>query len=145
MAVFGPKNESYIYGEVPIGIYMSIVTLEDLAIAISNRVKIDVKSAMGDANFVMDLFGFEDRIIDNVLEPEDRQLFYILEEEGMLITEREETTIYDGRTWRTHYWFINKETILSYKEGKEKNKKEEGDEDATGVYGEIPDEMWFSR
>ena len=32
----------------------------------------------------MDIFGFNDRIIDNVLEPEDRQLFYILEEEGLL-------------------------------------------------------------
>ncbi len=124
---------------------MSIVTLEDLAVAISKRVKIDVESAMGDANFVMDLFGFEDRIIDNVLEPEDRQLFYILEEEGMLITEREETTIYDGRTWRTHYWFINKETILSYKEGKERKKRSKEDEDITEVYEEIPDEMWFSR
>jgi len=125
--------------------YMSIVTLEDLAVAISKRVKIDVESAMGDANFVMDLFGFEDRIIDNVLEPEDRQLFYILEEEGMLITEREETTIYDGRTWRTHYWFINKETILSYKEEKEKIKGSEEEKDITGVYEEIPDEMWFLR
>ena len=124
---------------------MSIVTLEDLAVAISKRVKIDVESAMGDANFVMDLFGFEDRIIDNVLEPEDRQLFYILEEEGMLITEREETTIYDGRTWRTHYWFINKETILSYKEGKERKERSKEDEDITEVYEEIPDEMWFSR
>jgi len=119
--------------------------LEDLAVAISKRVKIDVESAMGDANFVMDLFGFEDRIIDNVLEPEDRQLFYILEEEGMLITEREETTIYDGRTWRTHYWFINKETILSYKEGKERKKRSGEDEDIAEVYEEIPDEMWFSR
>ncbi|KAA0004327.1 MAG: hypothetical protein DRN33_03270 [Thermoplasmata archaeon] len=125
---------------------MSVVTLEDLAMAISNRVKIDVESAMGDANFVMDLFGFEDRIIDNVLEPEDRQLFYILEEEGMLITEREETTIYDGRTWRTHYWFINKEMILSYKEEKEKSeKKSKEEEDISEIYEEIPDEMWFSR
>jgi len=101
-----------------------IVTLEDLATAIASRVDIDIESAMKDANFVMDLFGFEDRIIDNILEPEDRQLFYILEEEGMLITEREETTIYDGRSWRTHYWFLNKETILKYKE-EGKRKREE--------------------
>ena len=140
------ENESYIYPRRPIVIYMSVVTLEDLAMAISNRVKIDVESAMGDANFVMDLFGFEDRIIDNVLEREDRQLFYILEEEGMLITEREETTIYDGRTWRTHYWFINKEMILSYKEEKEKSeKKSKEEEDISEIYEEIPDEMWFSR
>ncbi|MGC9554449.1 MAG: DUF6015 family protein, partial [Thermoplasmatota archaeon] len=122
---------------------MSVVTLEDLAQAIANRVKIDMEAAMGDANFVMDLFGYEDRIIDNVLEPEDRQLFYILEEEGMLITEREETTIYDGRTWRTHYWFINKETILSYKQGKEGAvAKSPEQQEIEEVYEDIPDEMW---
>ena len=121
---------------------MTVVTLEDLATAIAKRVKIDVEAAMGDANFVMDLFGYEDRIIDNVLEPEDRQLFYILEEEGMLTTEREETTIYDGRTWRTHYWFLNKETILGYKQGQEARSKAEEDQDIEGVYEDIPDEMW---
>ena len=124
-----------------------IVTLEDLAIAIAARVDIDMESALKDANFVMDLFGFEDRIIDNILEPEDRQLFYILEEEGMLLTEREETTIYDGRSWRTHYWFLNKETILKYKEeGKKKRKISEKSDDNTGeIYDEIPDELWFGH
>lgn len=121
---------------------MTVVTLEDLATAIANRVKIDVEAAMGDANFVMDLFGYEDRIIDNVLEPEDRQLFYILEEEGMLTTEREETTIYDGRTWRTHYWFLNKETILGYKEGREGGSEAEEEQEIEEVYKDIPDEMW---
>ncbi|OYT61102.1 hypothetical protein B6U81_03805 [Thermoplasmatales archaeon ex4484_30] len=124
---------------------MGIVTLEDLAMAIASRVGIDFESALRDANFVMDLFGFEDRIIDNVLEPEDRQLFYILEEEGMLTTEREETTIYDGRTWRTHYWFINKETILRYKEMRRGKKEERKEEDVTDIYKEIPDEVWFGR
>ncbi len=126
--------------------YIMIVTLEDLAAAIATRVNIDIESAMKDANFVMDLFGFEDRIIDNILEPEDRQLFYILEEEGMLITEREETTIYDGRSWRTHYWYLNKDMILRYREGRKEKKKEEREEkDVTSVYEEIPDELWFSR
>ncbi|RLF47089.1 MAG: hypothetical protein DRN29_03475 [Thermoplasmata archaeon] len=124
-----------------------IITLEDLATAIAARVDIDMESALKDANFVMDLFGFEDRIIDNILEPEDRQLFYILEEEGMLVTEREETTIYDGRSWRTHYWFLNKEAILKYKEeGKRKEEeRERREEDAADVYKEIPDELWFGH
>lgn len=123
-----------------------IITLEDLAMAIAARVDIDLESALKDANFVMDLFGFEDRIIDNILEPEDRQLFYILEEEGMLLTEREETTIYDGRSWRTHYWFLNKETILKYKEeGRRKREEKKKEEDAAEIYKEIPDELWFSR
>lgn len=123
-----------------------IITLEDLAMAIAARVDIDFESALKDANFVMDLFGFEDRIIDNILEPEDRQLFYILEEEGMLLTEREETTIYDGRSWRTHYWFLNKETILKYKEeGRRKREEKKKEEDAAEIYKEIPDELWFIR
>ncbi|KAA0009385.1 MAG: hypothetical protein FE041_06135 [Thermoplasmata archaeon] len=123
-----------------------MITLEDLAMAIAARVDIDMESALKDANFVMDLFGFEDRIIDNILEPEDRQLFYILEEEGMLLTEREETTIYDGRSWRTHYWFLNKEAILKYKEeGRGKRERRRREEDASDVYKEIPEELWFSR
>lgn len=126
-------------------LYM-IITLEDLAMAIAARVDIDMESALKDANFVMDLFGFEDRIIDNILEPEDRQLFYILEEEGMLLTEREETTIYDGRSWRTHYWFLNKETILKYKEeGRRKREEKRREKDASDIYNEIPEELWFSR
>ena len=127
--------------------YIMIVTLEDLAAAIATRVNIDIESAMKDANFVMDLFGFEDRIIDNILEPEDRQLFYILEEEGMLITEREETTIYDGRSWRTHYWYLNKDMILRYREEKKEKKRKRKDEEKeiASVYEELPDELWFTR
>jgi len=123
---------------------MGIITLDDLARAIASRVGIDMDVARREANFVMDLFGFEDRIIDNVLEPRDRQLFYILEEEGMLTTEREEKTIYDGRTWRTHYWLINKETILKYK--KPKNDTEEIEEDDMGsIYKELPYEICLQR
>ena len=91
---------------------MNIITLDILSKAIANRVGIDMDEAKRDAGFVMDVFGFQDRIIDNVLDPEDRQLFYILEEEGMLTTEREETTLYDGREWITYYWRLKKKTIL---------------------------------
>ena len=93
---------------------MNIITLDDLSKAIANRVGIDIEEARRDAGFVLDIFGYDNRVIDNVLDPEDRQLFYILEEEGMLTTEREETTLYDGREWRTHYWVLKKNVILQY-------------------------------
>jgi hypothetical protein len=128
---------------------MTIITLDDLSKAIANRVGIDIEEARRDAGFVMDIFGFDDRVIDNVLDPEDRQLFYILEEEGMLTTEREETTLYDGREWRTHYWRLKKDTIARYaKEGiserstlivDKKQAKNFSDED---IYGSIDDAMW---
>ena len=132
---------------------MNIITLDDLSKAIANRVGIDIDQARRDAGFVMDIFGFDDRVIDNVLDPEDRQLFYILEEEGMLTTEREETTLYDGREWRTHYWVLKKNTILKYSKDDQKRDrtalydrrqsiKDISDE---SIYDELSEETWVTR
>jgi hypothetical protein len=134
---------------------MNIVTLDDLSKAIANRVGVDIDEARRDAGFVLDIFGFDDRVIDNVLDPEDRQLFYILEEEGMLATEREETTLYDGREWRTHYWQLKKEVILNY--SNEKNLPlrttildktqpvptiEDSDDD---IYDQLEEDIWTRK
>ncbi|UCG95343.1 MAG: hypothetical protein JSV92_04870 [archaeon] len=86
----------------------------NLSMAIEDCIGIGRDEAKRDAGFVLDIFGYSDRVIDNVLDPEDRQLFYILEEVGMLTTEREVTTLYDGREWRTHYWVIVKDKIMEY-------------------------------
>jgi len=131
--------------------FMNFITLNDLSKAISNRVGIDIDEAQRDAGFVMDIFGFDDRVIDNVLDPEDRQLFYILEEEGMLTTEREESTLYDGREWRTHYWRLRKDTILRY--SKEANgarrylidKKQPVNVSEDDIYNTIDEDMWITR
>lgn len=131
---------------------MTVLTLEDLSRAIANRIGIDIEEARKDAIFVMDIFGFDDRVIDNVLDPEGRQLFYILEEEGMLSTEREETTLYDGREWRTHYWQLKKDVILKYsREGKKTNgsiipaKQTMETMDESDIYAAMDDEVWVSR
>lgn len=130
---------------------MSIITLGDLSKAIANRVGINIEEARRDAGFIMDIFGFDDRVIDNVLDPEDRQLFYILEEEGMLTTEREETTLYDGREWRTHYWRLKKDTITRYSREEngirnylidKKQPKNVSDED---VYDILEEDVWVTR
>jgi hypothetical protein len=131
---------------------MNIITLDDLSKAIANRVGIGIDEARRDAGFVMDIFGFQDRVIDNVLDPEDRQLFYILEEEGMLTTEREETTLYDGREWRTHYWVIKKDIILKY--SKDENKRTRSvlsdkqtihDISDEAIYDALEDDIWSTR
>jgi Family of unknown function (DUF6015) len=64
------------------------------------------------AAHVLNFFGFNQRIIDNVLEPDDRDTFYMLEDTGILETERDETTLYDGREWRIHYWMFRKDRIF---------------------------------
>jgi len=131
---------------------MNIITLDDLSKAIAHRVGIGMEEAKRDAGFVMDIFGFQDRVIDNVLDPEDRQLFYILEEEGMLTTEREETTLYDGREWRTHYWVIKKDIILNFARDENKrtgsvlsNKQTIEDISDEAIYDALDDQMWVTR
>src|SRR2546422_10790790 len=85
------------------------LTVEDLTRAIRNSIdragmKDDEARAM--AQHVLNFFGYSERIIDNVLEPEDRDAFYMLEDSGILTTEREETTLYDGREWRVHHSIV---------------------------------------
>ena len=63
------------------------------------------------------LIGFYNRIIDNALEPTDRNLFYMFQDYDLLTTESEETTLWDGREWRIHYWKFKpdlKERMESY-------------------------------
>jgi len=130
---------------------MKIITLNDLSKAISNRMGVDERRASRTAGFVLDLFGYDDRIIDNYLGPEDRQLFYILEEEGMIVTGREEAILYDGRAWRTHYWQLKKNTILKYAMDESKKeellhtKKQSKDTPKENIYNTLSEDVWDKR
>jgi hypothetical protein len=126
-----------------------LITLDILSRAIHNRIGIGMEEARRDAGFVLDIVWPSGRTIDNVLDPEDRQNFYILEEEGMIATEREETNLYDGREWRTHYWVLKEDVILEY--AKEDYRREpvfkteiEKDDDNGSIYDTL-DKEWSSR
>lgn len=93
------------------------------------------------AEHLINFFGYGDRVIDNMLEPEDRDAFYTMEDIGILQTEREETTLFDGREWRIHYWLFNISRIIELS----KMHIDYGALDSTdkfSVYEEIPDEYW---
>ena len=122
---------------------VEIITVEDLSSAIEEQTGLAPEDANRDAEFVMDIFGFNDRIIDNVLEPEDRQLFYMLEEWGLLTTEREETTLHDGREWRTHYWLFRKDRVHGYAEQHRERAARRGQPES--IYEELPEEVWVAR
>lgn len=121
------------------------VTVEDLTLAIKNSIDnsmgMEEEQAYMLAWHVLNFFGYSDRIIDNVLEPEDRDAFYMLEDAGLLTTEREETTLYDGREWRIHYWLFKKDRIKGLLESTYSESSDEEDED-NAVYGELPDDVW---
>ena len=120
----------------------SIVTVEELTQAIMNSPDnkgIPEEEAYDIARHVLNFFGYSDRIIDNVLEPEDRDMFYMLEDATILTTEREETTLYDGREWRINYWLFRKDKIAQLMSGDSDSKNSEQEET---VYDDIPLDAW---
>src|SRR3990170_3805126 len=124
---------------------LGALTVEDLTRAIRNSIdragmKDDEARTM--AQHVLNFFGYSERIIDNVLEPEDRDAFYMLEDSGILTTEREETTLYDGREWRIHYWMFRKDRIAELVEA-QRVKEEAGR--MSSVYDDVPEDFWASR
>ena len=120
----------------------SIVTVEELTQAIRNSPDnkgIPEEEAYDIARHVLNFFGYSDRIIDNVLEPEDRDMFYMLEDATILTTEREETTLYDGREWRINYWLFRKDKIreLMNSEGKVQE-----DDSSRTIYDDLTEDIW---
>jgi len=124
----------------------NVLTIDQLAKAIMksiDRQDLKPEAAQQMATHVMNFFGYNDTIIDNILEPEDRDAFYMLEDLGLLMTEREETTLYDGREWRIHYWLFRKDRISELVSEGEGHQRAE--EEFSSVYDEIPADLWGNR
>jgi hypothetical protein len=120
--------------------------IDELSQAISRGLSLQNKrmvyeESMAAAEHLINFFGYSDRVIDNMLEPEDRDAFYTMEDIGVLRTEREETTLFDGREWRIHYWILNISKIMSLAQMKS-NYMDMGEDQDFSVYEEIPDEYW---
>jgi hypothetical protein len=91
--------------------HVVVVTEEELTQAIQEKLNVRAEEAQADAEFVLDVFGFDTQVIDNILEPEDRQLFYHLQETGILTTRSEENVLWNGQEWRTHYWIVRPQRV----------------------------------
>jgi hypothetical protein len=125
-----------------------MITVDDLATAIEAGIHGEERKLMYDEAFdlaqhVLNFFGYSNRIIDNVLEPEDRDTFYMLEDAGILTTEREEITLYDGREWRIHYWLFKNEKIQDLINNIKPVQEEVVEE--TDLYKELPREAWIKH
>ncbi len=122
-----------------------MITIDDLTLAIEHSIdsemKLEHEEAFDLAQHVLNFFGYSNRIIDNVLEPEDRDAFYMLEDSGVLTTEREEITLYDGREWRIHYWLFRPDKIEELIRN-EKPEAEEVEEEEVDIYKDLPREAW---
>ncbi|MBS3748959.1 MAG: hypothetical protein KGY67_04585 [Candidatus Thermoplasmatota archaeon] len=128
---------------------MDMITIKIMKQAIEHKIGLRTARAKKIATFIMDMFGYELRIIDNVLTSDERQIFYMLEQEGILSTCREQTRLYDGRAWMTHYWELNTTDILRYsiksKPQSIKKTLQEKVSAQTNIYNTLSEEKWLTR
>ncbi len=124
-----------------------VVTLQDMRMALRGVLGgkgISEPDTDKLADYLMNFFGFEDYILDNVLDAEDRDVFYTLEEEGILRTEREEIYLLKGKMWRIHYWILRKRDILALAREKAEL-PHRAEETYDSIYSQVGEEVWASR
>jgi hypothetical protein len=129
---------------------MPLITLNALSKAIQRKLNVNEKEARRYAEIIMDVFGYDDCVIDNMLDHSDRRLFYRLELEGILSTRRDEALLSDGTNWRIRYWEFQRNSIFSSeikKKGRNvrtKNKTVPSYNRHT-IYSSLPETVWTTR
>jgi hypothetical protein len=120
------------------------MSLHELTQAIRQHIDAEMEAdvASGMAEHALGFFGFYERIIDNALEPTDRNLFYMFQDYNLLTTESEETTLWDGREWRIHYWRFKPELREKVQSYMDRNKPETEVDPFGDVYGGVGDVVW---
>ena len=125
---------------------VTVVSMEDVVLALNNTLgkkgmsEEDIKKL---AEYIMSFFGFDGEVIDNRLTSEDRDVFYMLEEEGFLTTTQEEVHLKKGKLWRIHYWILKKDQILRM--ARQAKAGKEGPDDESAVYAQMGDDVWKER
>ncbi len=112
-----------------------MITVQKLARAIEKRLGGTSAEAMAEARIVMSYFGFRSVIIDNVIEPPDRKVFYALHDAGLLQSFWETMPLLDGRNWRIFYWSLNEADL-------DRILAEVAPPEEPPLYKGLPDEAW---
>jgi len=123
-----------------------VVTLDDIRKALSctvGRKGFPDDNINNLADYLMNFFGYNEYVIDNVLNSEDRDVFYMLEDEGLLKTSHEEISLLKGKMWRIHYWILKKKDILEYARGTPE--KAAIVDESSSVYANLDDEVWSHK
>src|SRR3990172_1675566 len=93
---------------------MPVVTMSEIRVAL--RVTVGQRGMTEEdicalADYLISFSGFDSEVIDNRLDMDDRDVFYMLEEAGILSTRQEEVHIKKGKLWRIHYWILRTDRI----------------------------------
>ena len=114
-----------------------VVDVQTLAMAIKNSFDgMGEEEARSTAFQVLSYFGYERSCLANNLEEGDNQVFYMLEDKGLLRTVITETVTVDGKQpWRISEFELVYEKIFAAAERSESDEKRD-------VYASLPQEVW---
>jgi len=116
-----------------------LITIDEFAKAIQNSINIGYNDAFDIAEHLLNFFGFEEGIIENYFDNDERQVLYQLEEYGLVKFKTDEYYVLDkSNPWITH------QIILDYLKIHEmaKAQAEEKEEDPEELYEKLPEEAW---
>jgi len=122
---------------------MAVVSIRQLESALSKALanqKLEKDRINKIAEKIMDLFGYSDQVVDNRLTPEDRDLFYMLEEAGLLTTIEEDVQVEKGKIWRIYYWVLKKDQVQRLAQEEAATAQEKPPE--ADIYENIADDVW---
>jgi hypothetical protein len=120
---------------------MALVTLKELRKALKKTMgqkgmeEDDINKL---ADYLLSVFGYSEEVVDNRLTMEERDVFYMLEEEGLLTTRQEEVHLKKGKLWRIHYWILKTDYIKKLSSAE---KKDNG-VDYKDVYSKVSEDIW---
>ena len=122
---------------------MAVVSIKELTVALekalsSKQMSHDEIGSL--AERIMDLFGFDDQVVDNRLSPTDRDIFYMLEEAGLVTTIEDDVQVQKGKTWRIYYWILKKDQIMRL--FMESDIKATAKESEADIYETISEDVW---
>ncbi len=132
----------YIYFLIGDYLTMTVVSVLEMELALKNTLgkkgmkNEDLKKL---AEYIAGFFGYAGSVIDNRLASEDRDIFYMLEEEGLLTTMEEEVHLKKGKMWRIHYWMLKTDQVARL--ARIDSSRSE-DEEFMKIYEELPSDAW---
>ncbi|MFP3257770.1 MAG: DUF6015 family protein [Candidatus Nanopusillus acidilobi] len=126
-----------------------LITNDVFAKAIKNSfasagMEMDYNDALQIAEHLLNFFGYDDAIIENYFETDDRQILYQLEDFGLVRFETSEYSvlkeIFSSDKWKTIRVALNYSKILEMA-----NKVEQIaiEKDAEKIYEKLPEEVWI--
>lgn len=115
----------------------TVISFDLLSRAIFNKMGVTKDISDEIALRVLNYFGYEKEIIDNVLDQDDRRMFYFLQDVELLGTHWEEVILPNGRMWRVFYWSLNVPKIRNFA-----RPQHDGAAVELGIYDSLPEDVW---